>query len=273
MTIFLKSRHNPSIQEVPDEDCPLLPNPLSPPGPMLEDLKGEGSAKNNTKTQYHAAPKTPNPTPMPPLDAQTQAPTSFFLTDTGTSIIPSSNTNPNLSRLKTDENSDFPPFNINSDLSRLKTNKNPHSPSFNVNSNLSRSKTSKNSDIPPSNTNSDLSRNKTSKNSDIPPSHTNPDCHDLPPGHHPNTPRLLAPTTLFCRRYSALHRTPALSTLKFPETPALTPAISASTLIDPTQLRSPASTLPDLTVPPPASPGDHSGDHFRHPGRHPKTDH
>ncbi|KAG6884038.1 hypothetical protein C0992_007136 [Termitomyces sp. T32_za158] len=100
-----------------------------------------------------------------------------------------------------------------------------------------------------------------------------PHCHDPPPGHHLDTPRLLAPTTRSCRRYPAAHCTPAPSMPKFPETSALTPAISASTLIDPTQPQSPASTLPDLTAPPPASPGDHSSDHFHHPGRHPKTDH
>ncbi|KAG6875260.1 hypothetical protein C0992_004531 [Termitomyces sp. T32_za158] len=105
------------------------------------------------------------------------------------------------------------------------------------------------------------------------PSATPPDCHDPPPGHRLDTPQILAPTTRSCRRYPAVHRTPALSTPKFPKTPALTPAISASTLIDPTQPQSPASALPDPTAPPPASPGDHSGDHFRHPGRHPKTDH
>ncbi|KAG6883972.1 hypothetical protein C0992_007301, partial [Termitomyces sp. T32_za158] len=98
-------------------------------------------------------------------------------------------------------------------------------------------------------------------------------CHDPPPGHYLDTPRLLAPTATSCCRYPTVHRTPALSMPKFPETPALTPAISASTLIDPTQPRSPASTLPDPTAPPPASPGDHFGNHFRHPGRHPKTDH
>ncbi|KAG6886737.1 hypothetical protein C0992_002599, partial [Termitomyces sp. T32_za158] len=92
-----------------------------------------------------------------------------------------------------------------------------------------------------------------------------PSCHDLPPGHHLDTPRLLAPTARPCHRYPAAHRTPAPSTPKFSETPALTPAISASTLIDPTQPRSPASTLLDPTAPPPAPPGDHSGDHFRHP--------
>ncbi|KAG6881764.1 hypothetical protein C0992_000244, partial [Termitomyces sp. T32_za158] len=62
----------------------------------------------------------------------------------------------------------------------------------------------------------------------------------------------------------------------FPEAPTLTPAITASTLIDPTQLQSPAPTLPDptsaatrITI----TPGDHSGDHFRHSSRHPTSDH
>ncbi|KAG6894584.1 hypothetical protein C0992_005501 [Termitomyces sp. T32_za158] len=61
-----------------------------------------------------------------------------------------------------------------------------------------------------------------------------------------------------------------------PEAPTLTPAITASTLIDPTQPRSPAPTLPDptsaatrITI----TPGDHSGDHFRHSSRHPTSDH
>ncbi|KAG6870745.1 hypothetical protein C0992_012569, partial [Termitomyces sp. T32_za158] len=80
-SISLRSQHNPSVEEVPDEDSPLLPDPLSPLGPVLEDLKGEGSAKDNTKTQHRAAPKTP-PTPTPPLDAPAQAPTPLFLTDT-----------------------------------------------------------------------------------------------------------------------------------------------------------------------------------------------
>ncbi|KAG6894479.1 hypothetical protein C0992_005961 [Termitomyces sp. T32_za158] len=160
-SISLRSRHNPSVEEVPDEDSPLLPDPLSPLGPVLEDLKGEGSAKDNTKTQHRAAPETP-PTPMPPLDAWAQALNPLFLTDTdiGTGIIPPSNTNPDLSCLKTNKNPDFPPSNINPDLSRLKTNENPHSPPSNVNPNLSCSKTSKNSNIPPSNANSDLFRSK-----------------------------------------------------------------------------------------------------------------
>ncbi|KAG6874541.1 hypothetical protein C0992_007573, partial [Termitomyces sp. T32_za158] len=98
-------------------------------------------------------------------------------------------------------------------------------------------------------------------------------CHDPPPGHHPDTPHLLAPTTLFRLHYSAAHCTPALSAPRFPEAPTLTPAISTSTLIDPTQPRSPALTLPDPTAPPLALPGNHSGDHFRCPGRHPMTDH
>ncbi|KAG6883801.1 hypothetical protein C0992_007738 [Termitomyces sp. T32_za158] len=186
----MTSRHNSSVKEVSDEDSPLLPNPLSRLGPMLEDLKGDSSAKDNTKTQHCTVPKTP-PTPTPPLDAWAQALTPLFLTDTDTGIIPSSNTNPDLSRLKTDENPDFPPSNINPDFSCLKTNKNPHFPPSNVNSDLSRSKTSKNSDIPPSNANSDLSRSKTGKNSDIPPSNANSDrsCSktsknpDIPPSH------------------------------------------------------------------------------------------
>ncbi|KAG6875876.1 hypothetical protein C0992_001946, partial [Termitomyces sp. T32_za158] len=98
-------------------------------------------------------------------------------------------------------------------------------------------------------------------------------CHDPLPGHHPDTPHLPTPTTLFRLHYPATHRTPALSTPRSPGAPILTPAISASTLIDPTQLQLPASTLPDLTAPPPTSPGDHSGDHSRHPGQHPIIDH
>ncbi|KAG6884160.1 hypothetical protein C0992_006860, partial [Termitomyces sp. T32_za158] len=191
-SISLKSKHNPSIKEVPDEDSPLLPDPLSLLGPMLEDLKGEGSAKDNTKTQHHPAPKTPNPTPMPPLDAQAQASTPLSLTDTDTDtgIIPPSNTNPDLSRLKTDENPDSPPSNTNPDLSHLKTNKNPHSPPSNINPDLSHSKTGKNSNIPPSNANSDLSRSKTSKSSNFPPSHTNYDlsCSKIPIPFPPNIP-------------------------------------------------------------------------------------
>ncbi|KAG6879141.1 hypothetical protein C0992_004899 [Termitomyces sp. T32_za158] len=92
--------------------------------------------------------------------------------------------------------------------------------------------------------------------------------HNPPPGHHPDIPHLLMPTALFRRHYPA-----ALSAPRFPETLALTPAISASTLIDPTQPQSPSLTLPDPMVPPPPSPGDHSGNHFRHPGQHPRTDH
>ncbi|KAG6881607.1 hypothetical protein C0992_000627, partial [Termitomyces sp. T32_za158] len=83
-SISLRSRHNPSVEEVPDEDSPLLPDPLPPLGPVLEDLKGEGSAKDNTKTQHRAAPKTPNPIPMPPLDARAQTTNPPSLTDTDT---------------------------------------------------------------------------------------------------------------------------------------------------------------------------------------------
>ncbi|KAG6875323.1 hypothetical protein C0992_004305 [Termitomyces sp. T32_za158] len=202
-SISLKSQHNPSIEEVPDEDRPLLPDPLCLLGPVLEDLKGEGSARDNTETQHCAAPKTPNPTPMPPLDAWARALAPFFLKDTGTGIIPPSNTNPDLFRLKTDENSDFLPSNINPDLSHLNTNKNLHFPPSNVNSDLSCSKTGKNSNIPPSNVNSDLSGSKTSKNSDIPSSHTNPNLShsktskssNFPPSHtNPDLSRSKIPT-------------------------------------------------------------------------------
>ncbi|KAG6883849.1 hypothetical protein C0992_007638 [Termitomyces sp. T32_za158] len=58
----------------------------------------------------------------------------------------------------------------------------------------------------------------------------------------------------------------------FPKAPTLTPAITASTLIDPTQPRSPAPTLPDptsaatrITITP--------GDHFRRSSQHPTSDH
>ncbi|KAG6893697.1 hypothetical protein C0992_008983, partial [Termitomyces sp. T32_za158] len=121
-SISLRSRHNPSVEEVPDEDSPLLPAPL-------------------------------------------------FLTDTGTGIIPPSNTNSDLSCLKTDENPDSPPSNVNPDLSRSKTSKNP--------------------DISPSHTNPDLSCSKTSKSSNFPPSHTNSDLSHskIPTLFPPNIPR------------------------------------------------------------------------------------
>ncbi|KAG6873028.1 hypothetical protein C0992_009152 [Termitomyces sp. T32_za158] len=45
----------------------------------------------------------------------------------------------------------------------------------------------------------------------------------------------------------AAHHTPALLSAQFPGAPTLTLAITASTLIDPTQPQSPASTLPDPT--------------------------